>query len=1107
MSTIVTRAGKGSALTYAEVDSNFTNLNTDKYQSGSAASLASLTLASALPVLSGGTGVTSSTGSGAVVLSVSPALVTPALGTPTSGNFSTGTFTWPTFNQNTTGQSGNVANALTIGTGLSGASYNGSSPVTISIDGTVATLSGTQTLTNKTISGANNTLSNIGNSSLLNSSVTIGTTSVALGATSTTISGLNSVTLTADPTSALQVATKQYVDAAVSNTNYHAASSYATTADLGSVTYNNGSSGIGATLTNAGTQAALVVDGYTMTAADVTNAVRILVKNQSIASQNGIYVLTNQGSVSTNWVLTRATDFDQVGTGQNEVAPGDITYILKGTINANTQWVQTTDFPITIGTTSLVFVQVASPSSYTAGTGLTLTGTQFSLTSPVTAALGGTGQTSYTVGDLLYANTATSLAKLADVATGNSLISGGVGVAPSWGKIGLTTHVSGTLPVANGGTGLTAGTSGGVLYYSDTGTLASSAVLTANALMVGGGAGAAPSTITTGTGVITALGVNTGTAGAFVVNGGALGTPSSGTLTSCTGLPISTGVSGLGTGIDTFLATPSSANLAAAVTDETGSGSLVFANTPSLTTPNIGAATGTSLAATGGTVLVRAAATQDGVQLQGRSGGTSSYSVTLTPTTLTASRTITLADGNTTLQAGTMATTGGTLAQFSPTTSSQLAGVISDETGSGALVFGTSPTIATPTITTSATVPLIIGGTGTTSALRLRSTSGVGAAGADIIFQTGNNGATEAMRILNNGNIGIGTTNPVAVLESANSSGGFNFGSTVSISTADGPAYFGRKSRGSLTVPTAVLANDTLTYFTAGGYTGTAWTASRGYMSILASQNWTGTANGTDIAFFTTPTNTTSVSEKLRIKADGNVGIGTSSPSSKLDVVGSICSNTTTYPNFNYNADYRITFGENFAPPNETGSVVQFGSGVNTKNMIFAFSKTNVNTSFFGNDGSKMVIGSEGSLPITFRTGLDYYNTDILNSGTQRVVLDSNGNFLITSSGGLGYGTGSGGAVTQITSRTTGVTLNKTNGAITLVSAAGTTAWTSFTVTNNTVATTDTVIIGQKSGANLYEIHITAVSAGSFRVSFRTTGGTTTEQPVFNFSVIKAVTS
>ena len=70
----------------------------------------------------------------------------------------------------------------------------------------------------------------------------------------------------------------------------------------------------------------------------------------------------------------------------------------------------------------------------------------------VPATAGGTGQTSYAIGDLLYADTTTTLAKLADVATGNALISGGIGVAPSWGKVGLTTHVSGTLPVANGGT-------------------------------------------------------------------------------------------------------------------------------------------------------------------------------------------------------------------------------------------------------------------------------------------------------------------------------------------------------------------------------------------------------------------------------------------------------------------------------------------------------------------------------------------------------------------------------------------------------------------------------------------------------------------------------
>ena len=119
--------------------------------------------------------------------------------------------------------------------------------------------------------------------------------------------------------------------------------------------------------------------------------------------------------------------------------------------------------------------------------------------------------------------------------------------------------------------------------------------------------------------------------------------------------------------------------------------------------------------------------------------------------------------------------------------------------------------------------------------------------------------------------------------------------------------------------------------------------------------------------------------------------------------------------------------------------------------------------------------------------------------------LTATGAIVSTGTAGVGYATGAGGTVTQITSRTTGVTLNKTTGAITLFSAAGSTTAATFTVTNSTVAATDVIILNQKSGTDLYDLMVTAVAAGSFNITFRTTGGTTTETPVFNFAVIKAV--
>ena len=159
--------------------------------------------------------------------------------------------------------------------------------------------------------------------------------------------------LSANPSTALGAATKQYVDAIASGFNIKTACLVGTTANL-NATFNN-AGGIGDTLTNAGTQAAFATDGVS----PALNS-RVLVINQTTQYQNGIYTLTTVGSGSTNWVLTRATDYDTAA----QIKPGDFIIVAEGTTLANTAWIQTNTI-VTIDVTAVIFSQFGAESGVT----------------------------------------------------------------------------------------------------------------------------------------------------------------------------------------------------------------------------------------------------------------------------------------------------------------------------------------------------------------------------------------------------------------------------------------------------------------------------------------------------------------------------------------------------------------------------------------------------------------------------------------------------------------------------------------------------------------------------------------------------------------------
>jgi hypothetical protein len=457
-------------------------------------------------------------GTGGMVL---PAGTTGQRGTTTDGNIRYNSTSavfegvkggvWTAF------ATGSGVTSVATGTGLTGGPITSSGTISIDVTGVSAATYG---------------------SSLVVPVIAVNAQGQITSATNTTINAvtLTTGTISTTPSNSTDIANKSYVDTVAQGLDTKASVVAATTVNI----------------TLSGTQ---TVDGIALIAAD-----RCLVKNQTLSQNNGIYDVAAGA-----W--TRSTDMNTWAQ-----VPGAYVFVETGTTQADTGWVCTSNAGGTLGTTPITWAQFSGAgsgvSSITFGTtGLTpSTATTGAVTVAGTLAVanGGTGLTAGTSGGI-PAYTATGTITSSALLTQYGVVYGGgagaVPVATAAGTTGqvLTATTSGAptwAAPATSGTVTTvgftggiitvatptttpaftvAGTSGGIVYFSSASTWATSAVLAASAIVIGGGSGVAPSTTTTGTGVVTALGVNTGSAGAFVVNGGALGTPSSGTVTNLTG--------------------------------------------------------------------------------------------------------------------------------------------------------------------------------------------------------------------------------------------------------------------------------------------------------------------------------------------------------------------------------------------------------------------------------------------------------------------------------------------------------------------------------------------------------------------------------------------
>jgi len=397
--------------------------------------------------------------------------------------------------------------------------------------------------------------------------ITLGSSTLSLGSTTTAIAGIteltvdnlnfngNTVTSTdtngdiilspngtgrvdvsgsiitglSEPVGATDAATKNYVDTVAEGLHVHEAAHCATTDTLavlsgGTVTYSNGTSGVGATLTlSAGLSA---IDGHTL-----NNGDRILVKNQTNQAHNGMYVRTSAT------VLTRASDFDTAA----EIGGGDFTFVENGTVYGNTGWVQTVEVT-TVGTDNIIWQQFSGTGTFTAGNGLTITGTEFNVVGTadrIVANIDSIDIASTYVGQ-------SSITTLGTIATG---VWQGTVVGPTYGGTGVN---NGSKTITLGGSfthtgahtlGLTT-TANTSVTLPTTGTLATLAgteTFTNKTLT--------SPTITGGSIDNTPIGASTRSTGAFTTltsNGATTFTSSTASSSSSTGAVVVTGGVGIG---------------------------------------------------------------------------------------------------------------------------------------------------------------------------------------------------------------------------------------------------------------------------------------------------------------------------------------------------------------------------------------------------------------------------------------------------------------------------------------------------------------------------------------------------------------------------------